>query len=586
MKETFQNLKKVYYYGKEYNKNLIFFTVLSFAFVIVNVIYPIFSAKQITYLSTGLFKQLIVATLIVFGLELLRVLRMFLIKRNTQVYFMGVFKNLQLAVSKEILRIKVKDLDSNSSGIFIERINGDCGQLSHIFTLGCGHLTGIVSNIGIFIAIFLINKYVFLYYLGISILLTILHVIRNKKTNKKDEIYRKQKDRNVGLTSELVRGVRDIKMLNAKESFVNEIEKSITLGAKRQFEMRNTDSNYTSMIWAIRAFLETGLIMFLIYLVSIKDINVGTALVLHSYKHEITSNLIEKVGALLEEIKNFNLSSKRVFSLLGNQEFEKENFGKKHLDKVEGNFEFKNVDFAYDKEKVLNKMSFKVKSNETIGFVGKSGSGKTTIFNLLCKMYDPQKGNIYIDGIDIKELDEESIRGNITIISQNPYVFNLSIKDNLRLVKEDLTDEEMKEACRLACIDDYIETLPDKYDTVVGEGGIILSGVQIQRLAIARAFVQKTKIILFDEATSALDNETQSKIQQAINNMKEEYTILIIAHRLTTIINCDKIYFIDNGQISASGTHKELLKTCPEYKHLYISEIIKNDSEEIEKVEK
>ena len=144
----------------------------------------------------------------------------------------------------------------------------------------------------------------------------------------------------------------------------------------------------------------------------------------------------------------------------------------------------------------------------------------------------------------------------------------------------------MKEACRLACIDDYIETLPDKYDTVVGEGGIILSGGQRQRLAIARAFVQKTKIILFDEATSALDNETQSKIQQAINNMKEEYTILIIAHRLTTIINCDKIYFIDNGQISASGTHKELLKTCPEYKHLYISEIIKNDSEEIEKVEK
>ena len=162
MKETFQNLKKVYYYGKEYNKNLIFFTVLSFAFVIVNVIYPIFSAKQITYLSTGLFKQLIVATLIVLGLELLRVLRMLLIKRNTQVYFMGVFKNLQLAVSKEILKIKAKDLDNNSSGIFIERINGDCGQLSHIFTIGCGNLTAIVSNLGIFIAIFLINKYIFL----------------------------------------------------------------------------------------------------------------------------------------------------------------------------------------------------------------------------------------------------------------------------------------------------------------------------------------------------------------------------------------------------------------------------------------
>jgi ABC-type multidrug transport system fused ATPase/permease subunit len=128
--------------------------------------------------------------------------------------------------------------------------------------------------------------------------------------------------------------------------------------------------------------------------------------------------------------------------------------------------------------------------------------------------------------------------------------------------------------------------LPNKYDTVVGEGGVILSGGQRQRLAIARAFVQKTEIILFDEATSALDNETQQKIQQAINNLKEDYTILIIAHRLTTIINCDKICFIENSQVKASGTHDELLKTCPEYKQLYITEILKTDTEKKDKVEK
>ena len=505
---------------------------------------------------------------------------MVLIKRNTQIYFTGVFKNLQLAVSKEILKIKVSDLDNNSSGVFIERINGDCSQLSHIFTIGCGNLTAIVSNLGIFIAIFLINKYIFLYYLFISIVLTILHVIKNKVVGNKDKAYRKQKDHNVGLTSELVRGVRDVKMLNAKESFVKEIEKSINEGAERQFDMRNTDTDFLAVIQTVKAILETILILILIYLVSIHNINMGTALILHSYKHEITTNLIEKIGQLLEELKNFNISANRVFSLLSNKEFKKETFGKKHLDKVEGNFEFKNVEFAYDKEKVLDKMSFKVKANETIGFVGKSGSGKTTIFNLLCKMYDPQKGTITLDGIDIQELDEDSIRGNITIISQNPYIFNLSIKDNLRLVKEDLTEEEMKEACRLACIDEYIESLPEKYDTVVGEGGVILSGGQRQRLAIARAFVQKTEIILFDEATSALDNETQQKIQQAINNLKEDYTILIIAHRLTTIINCDKINFIEDGKVIASGTHDELLKSCSEYKHLYISEILKNEKEE------
>ena len=253
-----------------------------------------------------------------------------------------------------------------------------------------------------------------------------------------------------------------------------------------------------------------------------------------------------------------------------------EKFGSKHLDKVEGNFEFKNVTFNYvDNEPVLDNMSFKVKANETVAFVGKTGVGKTTIFNLLCKMYDIEKGEITIDGVNIKELDKESIRGNITIISQNPYIFNLSIRDNLRLVKENLTEEEMVEACKMACLHDFIEVLPDKYDTIVGEGGISLSGGQRQRLAIARAFVQKTEIILFDEATSALDNKTQAEIQKAIENLQKEYTILIIAHRLSTVKTCDRILFLDKGKIIDEGTHQELLKKNKEYRSLYEAEINK-----------
>ena len=260
----------------------------------------------------------------------------------------------------------------------------------------------------------------------------------------------------------------------------------------------------------------------LIYLIKIDNINVATAVVLFSYRTNITTNLMEKVGNLLTEIKTFNLSSKRVFAMFDNIEFKKEEFGIKHLDKVNGDFEFKDVTFSYDNDKkVLDKLSFKVNANETVGFVGKSGVGKTTIFNLLCKMYDVNDGCITIDGVDIKELDEDSIRGNITIISQNPYIFNLSIRENLRLVKSDLTDEEMIYACKLACLDDFINTLPDKYDTVVGEAGVTLSGGQRQRLAIARAFIQRTEIILFDEATSALDNDTQNKIQQAMSTFEK-----------------------------------------------------------------
>ena len=248
--------------------------------------------------------------------------------------------------------------------------------------------------------------------------------------------------------------------------------------------------------------------------------------------------------------------------------------GTKHLEKIHGDFEFKDVTFGYKDKRILNKLNFKIDANSTIAFVGKSGSGKTTIFNLLCKMYDIESGTITIDGIDIKELDKDSIRGNITVISQNPYIFNMSIRDNLKLVKRDLTENEMKKACKMACLDDFIKELPDGYDTIIGEGGVNLSGGQKQRLAIARALVQKTEIILFDEATSALDNETQDKIQNAIENMKNEYTILIIAHRLSTIINSDKIMLLDKGKIECTGTHRQLLETSEKYRKLYETELL------------
>ena len=317
------------------------------------------------------------------------------------------------------------------------------------------------------------------------------------------------------------------------------------------------------------------LIVFLIFLISKNNLNIANAIILFSYRTRLLTNLMEKIGDLLTEVKSFNLASERVFALLSDKQFKKEKFGKVHLDKVEGDFEFKNVFFAYDDKEVLKNINFKVRANETVAFVGKSGAGKTTIFSLLCKLYNVDSGTIKIDGVDINELDEESIRSNITIISQNPYIFNMSIKDNLRLVKENITDEEIKRACHLACLDDFIETLPLKYDTIVGEGGVMLSGGQRQRLAIARAFIQETEIILFDEATSALDNETQEKIQTAINNLKENYTILIIAHRLSTIVNCDRILVLDDGCVKDEGTHNELLRKSKIYKKLYETENLK-----------
>ena len=575
MRETIRNLKEVYKFGKKYRKNLIFEMIGAINGIIIGILLPLFAAKQIVYFTSSIWEQLIIISIIIFGVKFLERLNSIFLRRNTQVFRRGTVKNIQIELGNEILKVSQEDLDSNSSGTFIQRIVVDTDKMAEMFTVGMGYTAGVISNIGVFIAICILNWQTFIYYLVVSIFLTILHLIKTKKYGKKDIEYRKQVEKVSGLTSELVRGVRDIKMLNSRESFMDTLQNNIEDQNQKNFEMRNIETIYNFIIGVFSGLFEVGLIIILMILVKKDIITVAIAIALFNYRTNVMVNLMDKVSALFGETKNFNISCNRVFSILSDKSFGKEKFGEKHLDEVNGNFEFKNVKFGYDKDKiVLNDLSFKINAGETVGFVGKSGAGKTTIFNLLCKMYNANSGEILIENTNINELDEESIRGNITIISQNPYIFNLSIRENLKLVKKDLTEEEIENACKIACLDDFIDDLPQKYDTILGEGGVALSGGQKQRLAIARAFVQKTQIILFDEATSSLDNETQFKIQKAIENLKKEYTILIIAHRLSTIVNCDRIMVMEDGRISSEGTHEELLQNSRIYQKLCKTEIL------------
>lgn len=578
MKETIKNIKRVYQYGKEYKKNLVgmFFAVASST--VINIILPLFIAKQIVYFTSSLWQQLLIISLIIFGIQAyISFAAMFFTRRNSQQFLRGTIKNLQMKLGKEVLRINQKDLDNNSSGMFTQRMINDTEKMaSFIGWDGLDHLRHIFANIGALFATLIINRQVFLYYLMVSMTLTVLYNAKTKRKGKIDVQFRNRTEKVSGLIGELVRGVRDIKMLNARNSFMVKLEENITEQNEKRFEMGKINRMYIYIIDTLKAVFELGLIILLIYLIKNNVITVAIAVALFNYKSGIMTLVMEHISSYLELAKNFNISCDRVFSILDNKIFAKEKFGNKHLENINGNFEFKNVTFGYNEnKKVLDNINFKAHAGEMIGFVGKSGVGKTTIFNLLCKMYSIQSGEILIENININELDEDSIRGNMTIISQNPYIFNLSIRDNLKLVKEDLTDEEMYNACKIACLDEFIEGLPDKYDTIVGEAGVILSGGQKQRLAIARAFVQKTKIILFDEATSSLDNETQSEIQKAISNLKNEYTILIIAHRLSTIVNCNKIMIIEDGKVSDAGTHEELITRNSTYQALCQTEMMK-----------
>ncbi len=576
MKELFKNLKFVWNYAQNQKGKLIILTIINIIQIIISVIFPILSARVVVSLTTNEYFRILLIAIIILILDSIYSCLSYFVRIITINIHRNVLSQLEVNLGMNVLKLENACLDKNGSGVFIQRLTGDTSNISGVFNSLLEILTRIITYIGILIAMFIVNKLVFLYVICTLIILYVLERIRTSKKNECDKEVRKAKEKVSGFIGELVRGARDIKMLNSENDFIKELSNRIDDANYKQMKMKKVSWNYFLIIDEFDGIFSFLLIVLLIMLMKDNYLIPTTALVLYNYFGRV-SGLIYSVGSLLEYTKDFNLSSERISAIIDDKEFSKEKFGNKHLAKVNGDFEFKNVTFKYDKKYVLKDLSFKVNANETVAFVGKSGAGKTTIFNLLCKMYDVNSGTITIDGVNINELDKDSIRGNITIISQNPYIFNMSIRDNLKLVKSDLTEKAMKEACKIACLEDFINNLPNGYDTIIGEGGINLSGGQKQRLAIARALVQKTEIILFDEATSALDNETQRKIQEAINNMKNEYTILIIAHRLSTIINADRILYVEDGQIEAEGTHKELLKNCEEYKKLYESEIIKKN---------
>ncbi|MBP5754078.1 MAG: ABC transporter ATP-binding protein, partial [Treponema sp.] len=237
---------------------------------------------------------------------------------------------------------------------------------------------------------------------------------------------------------------------------------------------------------------------------------------------------------------------------------------------VNGEVEFKNVDFSYNPERqILKDVSFKLNSGDCIAIVGPSGSGKSTLINLIPRLYDVDAGSVLFDGVDVRKLDLAFLRNNVGIVSQETYLFNGSIRENLLYAKPDATEEELIEACKKANIWDFVSTQEDGLDTMVGNRGLKLSGGEKQRISIARVLLKDPALLIFDEATSALDSISESKIQEAIDPLIESRTSILIAHRLSTILAADEILVIKDGQIVEQGTHKKLVKAGGVYTELY-----------------
>ena len=566
------NVKRTWKYIKEAKLNLIGYGIVSIIEAIISAIIPLLAAKVILNITNGIINQLILSAIVVFIIELIL---------YVMIYFKGFFYQkiyqktliaIQKSLTKEILNLEVQEIDKNSSGLFINRLNKDTQDIAGLFMEYAYWLSYIITNVGVLVTIFILNKYLFIYAVITSL---IVYFINRKSLAKQYEVQRKLKtieENKTGLTSELVRGIRDIKILNASRSILKQAYNKIEDATNEQVHIMNIRRLYNYIESNIRALTDLGLILVGCLLYNKSLLSIPNFVIIYNYQAKV-KNLLVGIVKIAEYNKKFSIAANRVYEVIENGKFAKEQFGNIKKDKLEGSIKFVDVSFSYDTEEILKKMNFTINPNEKIAFVGKSGAGKSTIFNLITHLYQVSSGKVLLDDININDLDCNTIRNNMSIITQNPYIFNFSIKDNLLLAKEDATLKEIRNACRLACIDDYIMSLPDKYDTPLGENGIILSGGQKQRIAIARALLMQTEIILFDEATSALDNETQEQIQKAIDNLKGEYTILIIAHRLSTVIDADKIFVIDDGKIIDSGTHQELLKKCEFYKNLYSKDL-------------
>ena len=567
-------VKKTWKYTKDCRKSLVLYILVCLIEAIIGAILPIFTSQIILKMTDGQIEQLIYTSIAVFVIELVYYITMFCKSFLDQTIYSKTLTNLQVAVAKETLKLEVKEIDKETSGYFIDRLNKDTSDISNLFSEYIYYFSYVISNIGVLVAIFILNKYLFIY----TLITTILIYLINKKRIKNEYSVRKKlkiiQENKTGLIGELVRGIRDIKVLNANKTFLDKTETKIKESANEEIKLIKIRRSYNLIESITRIFFYLMLIIFGCFLYQKSLLTIPSFLIIFNYQTKVR-NLLSGVVRISEYNKSYILSSERIFNVIENKNFSKEKFGKTKIKKLNGNIEFKNVEFGYNNRKIIQNMNFKIKANQKIGFVGKSGVGKTTIFNLITKLYNIQNGEILLDNYNINELDEKSLRNNISIITQNPYIFNFTIKENLAIAKKDASMKEIREACKLACIDDFIMSLPEQYDTKVGENGIILSGGQKQRLAIARALLLKTEIILFDEATSSLDNETQNKIQKAIENLKGEYTILIIAHRLSTIVDCDKIFVVDDGKIIDIGTQKELIEKSKFYKKLYEKEFDK-----------
>lgn len=474
---------------------------------------------------------------------------------------------------KKVLNLPAIAFEEMSSGEIINRITNDADSLSFTFGKMINMISSIVTALVILVYVFFNSWIVGLI---LIIFLIILYFIIKKYTPLLKDAHKERKttqDSFTSLANESIRGIREIKTLGIKEQLINNAKKSIDNIFKVSKKEIDLETRFNIVISLLKEVLEVGVFIICIILLYYKQITLTFFIAMTYYIYRYMW-FIECLNDFTETYQKVSVSLDRVNEILENQKFNDVVFGNTNINNMKGIIKFKDVSFSYpNEEKVLDDFNLIIEPNKKIAIVGASGQGKSTLFNLITRLFDANAGTISIDDVNILDISEECLRKNVSIIRQEPFIFNRTILENFKIIDENIKLKDVKKYVKEAYLDEYIESLPKKYDTLLGEGGVNLSGGQKQRLAIARTLAKNSKIILFDEATSALDNNSQEFIKKSIDNLVKNHTVVIVAHRLSTIIDADVIYVIDKGRVIASGTHNQLLTSCDYYKNLYKSEM-------------
>ena len=489
-----------------------------------------------------------------------------------------VKKNIQTDMLKSLIKADTKLIENKHTGKFVSNLTFDVGMITNLVSTGLLNVTkDSLTLIGLLGVMFYQNW-------KLSIIALLMIPLAS--------FFARSLGKRMGKASTEVQEKAGAVTTYLMEIFKN--HKLIKIFQKENFEKERSDNYLNELkekskktnIILVRAspIMETltGIMIAILIFYSGKLIIKGELDVNNFFSFLAAMMLayqpVRSLATLNIAINQSISASKRVLPIIDHKSSIIEKSSDKDLKIDKANIEFKNVSFKYEtkNDSILNSVSLKINRSKMTSLVGHSGAGKSTILNLIPRFYDCDKGDVRIDNQSIYEVKLSSLRKNISLVSQDVTLFDDTIKNNISYANLESTEEEIKEVAELSFSSEFIENLPNRYDTLIGENGVRLSGGEKQRISIARAMLKKSSIILLDEATSSLDAETESKIQKALQLLIKNRTTIVIAHRLSTILNSDTIYVIDKGSVVGSGSHKYLLENSDTYKNFYDKQLRKD----------